>query len=203
METQIIKGQNNIIRFGIIGCSRIAKKAMIPAIIDSEFAELEMIGSRSKEKASEFCTEFGCNSYGTYEDVLKNKNIDAVYISLPVGSHEQWAIKSAESGKHVLCEKSSAMSLESAKKMIATYKKNNVRLLECFMFRYHPQHKKVIEIIRNNILGDLLTFKGDFGFPFPDKENIRLKKELGGGVLNDANSCGKGCFHSIIRPSFL
>lgn len=174
------------VRFGIIGCSRVAKKAMLPAMNDAKMAEIGMIGSRSPEKALEFSKEFGCNSYGSYRDVLRNENIDAVYISLPVGSHEEWTTKSAEAGKHVLCEKSSTTSLASAKRMVAACRKNNIRLLEGFSFRYHPQHKKVIGLIKQGLLGDLLMFHGYFGFPFPDNDNIRLKKELGGGVLNDS-----------------
>jgi len=174
------------IKFGIIGCSRVAKKSMLPALNSSEIAEIEMIGSRSLERAKEFSKEFNCNSFGTYEDVLKNKNIDAVYISLPVGLHEEWAVKSAKAGKHILCEKSSTTSLDSAKRMIKTCKENNVRILECFMFKYHPQHKEVVNLIKEGILGDLLVFQGCFGFPFPKEDDIRLKKEFGGGVLNDA-----------------
>ena len=173
------------VRFGIIGCSRIAKKAMLPAINDAGMAEIGSIGSRSLEKALEFSKIFGCRSYGTYSDVLNN-NIDAVYISLPDGLHEEWTIKSAEAGKHVLCEKSSTTSLASAKRMVAVCKKNNVRLLEGFSFRYHPQHKKVISLIKEGLLGNLLMFHGCFGYPFPDNDNIGLNKELGGGVLNDA-----------------
>jgi len=174
------------VRFGIIGCSRIAEKNMLPAITDAEMAEVGMIGSRSPEKALEFCNKFGCDSYGTYADVLSNNNIDAVYISLPVGLHEEWTIKSAEAGKHVLCEKSSTTCLVSAKRMVAASRNNNVRLLEGFTFRYHPQHKKVISLIKDGLMGNLLMFHGCLGFPFPDDNNIRLKKELGGGVLNDA-----------------
>lgn len=174
------------IKFGVIGCSRVAKKSTLPALNSSEMAEIEIIGSRSLEKAKEFCEEFNCNSYGTYEDVLKNKNIDAVYISLPIGLHEEWVVKSAKAGKHILCEKSSTTSLDSAKRMVGICRENNVRILEGFMFKHHPQNKKVLGLIEEGILGDLLAFQGCFGFPFPKEDNIRLKKELGGGVLNDA-----------------
>jgi len=173
------------IKFGIIGCSRVARKLVLPALNSSKIAEIEIIGSRSLEKAKEFCKEFNCNSHGTYEDVLKNKNVDAVYISLPIGLHEEWVVKSAKAGKHILCEKSSTISLDSAKKMLKTCRENNVRILEGFMFKHHPQHKKVLDLIKKNTLGDLLVFQGSFGFPFPKEDDIRLKKDLGGGVLND------------------
>ena len=105
------------IKFGIIGCSRIAKRSVIPAITTSEFAEIEMIGSRSIDKAKKFSNEFNCKKYGTFEDVISDDSIDAVYISTPIGTHEEWAIKAASAGKHILCEKSSTTSFESAKKM--------------------------------------------------------------------------------------
>lgn len=174
------------IRFGIIGCSSISKKNMLSAINDSSFAEIGMIGSRSPEKALEFCKKFNCRYSGSYNDILKNGEIDAVYISLPTGLHEEWTVKAAEAGKHILCEKSSTTSLESAKRMVSACKKNNVRLLENFMFKHHPQHKEVMGLIQNGFLGKLLKFHGCFSSPLPDSSSIRINKDLGGGVLNEA-----------------
>lgn len=176
------------IRFGIIGCSRIAKKAVIPAIIDSENAKLEMIGSRSIEKARLYSGEFGNVEYGSYEDILNNKNIDVVYISLPIGLHEEWVMKSAQAGKHIICEKSLTTSFESAKKMFHESKKNNVRLMEGFMFRYHPQHKKILDLIKEGKIGTPIFFEGVFSFPFPDGKDHRFDKNLGGGCLNDSGA---------------
>ena len=81
------------LKFGIIGCSRIAKRSVIPAIIKSEFAELEIIGSRSTDKAKEFAKEFNCKKFGTYEDVISDDSVDAVYISTPISTHKEWSIK--------------------------------------------------------------------------------------------------------------
>ena len=177
------------VRFGIIGCSRIARHSVIPAIIKSEFSKLEFIGSRSIEKAKEFSKEFNCKKFGLYEDVLSDKNIDAVYISTPIGTHEEWSVKAALEGKHVYCEKSSSTSFESAKNMIECSKQNNVRIMEGFMFKFHSQHKKVKELIDKNRIGDLISFDGKFGFPAFPKGDIRYNKDLGGGFLNDS-----GCY---------
>ena len=177
------------LRFGIIGCSRIAKRSVIPAILKSEFAELQMIGSRSVDRAKEFSSEFNCKNYGTYEDVISDESVDAVYISTPIGTHEEWAIKAANAGKHIHCEKSSTTSFESAKKMIENSKQNNVRIMEGFMFRFHPQHQKVKDLINNNKIGDLVSFNGTFGFPAFPEGDIRYNKKLGGGFLNDS-----GCY---------
>ena len=187
----------NSLRFGIIGCSRIAKRSVIPAILKSEFAELQMIGSRSVDRAKEFSSEFNCKNYGTYEDVISDESVDAVYISTPIGTHEEWAIKAANAGKHIHCEKSSTTSFESAKKMIENSKQNNVRIMEGFMFRFHPQHQKVRELIDNNSIGELFSFNGSFGFPaFPDGD-IRYNSKIGGGFLNDT-ACYPICASRMI-----
>jgi len=177
------------IRFGIIGCSRIAKRSVIPAILKSEFAELKMIGSRTVDKAKEFSKEFNCQDYGTYEDVISEDSVDAVYISTPVGLHEELAIKAASAGKHIYCEKSSTTSFGSAKRMIESAKQNNVRIIEGLMFRFHPQHQKVKELINDKKIGKLTSFNGSFGFPKFPEGDIRYDSKLGGGFLNDS-----GCY---------
>ena len=185
------------LRFGIVGCSGIAKKSTIPAIQNSEFAELAMIGSRSESKAEKFANEFHCEQFGTYDDVISNDSLDVVYISTPIGTHEEWTIKAANTGKHILCEKSSTTSFESAKKMISTCNDNNVRIMEGLMFKFHPQHQKVRELIDNNSIGELFSFNGSFGFPtFPDGD-IRYNSKIGGGFLNDA-ACYPICASRMI-----
>ena len=179
----------NPLKFGIIGCSRIARKSVIPAILKSEFAELERIGSRTIEKSKEFSTEFNCKKNGTYDDVIFDDSINAVYISTPIGTHAELAMKAASAGKHVYCEKSSTDSFTSAKDMVECSKNNNVRIMEGFMFRFHPQHQKVQELINNKKIGNIDSFNGSFGFPSFPEGDIRYNKELGGGFLNDS-----GCY---------
>jgi predicted dehydrogenase len=179
----------NPLKFGIIGCSRIAKKSVIPAILKSEFAELEIIGSRTNEKSKEFSKEFNCEKNGTYDDVIFDDSVNAIYISTPIGMHAELAIKAASAGKHIYCEKSSTDSFNSAKKMVECSKNNNVRIMEGFMFRFHPQHQKVKEWINNNKIGKLDSFNASFGFPSFPEGDIRYNKELGGGFLNDS-----GCY---------
>ena len=185
------------LRFGIIGCSGIAKKSTIPAIQNSEFAELVMIGSRSKDKAEKFANEFNCEHFGTYDDVLTNDSLDAVYISTPIGTHEEWAIKAANAGKHILCEKSSTTSFNSAKKMINACNDNNVRVMEGFMFRFHPQHQKVRELINDNSIGELFSFNGIFTFPTLPDGDIRYNSKIGGGFLYDS-ACYPICASRMI-----
>ena len=173
------------LKFGIIGCSRIAKRSVIPAIIKSEFAELEIIGSRSLDKAKEFANEFHCEKFGTYEDVISDDSVDVVYISTPIDTHAKWSNKATAAGKHVYVEKSSTYNLDSAMEMVESAKKNNVRLMEGFMFRFHPQHQKVKELIKEGKIGEIKSFNGIFGFPAFPEGDIRYDS----GFLEDS-----GCY---------
>ena len=102
------------LKFGAIGCSRVAKKYFFPAIKNSEFTELGFVGSRSLEKAKTWANENNSNFFGHYDEVLES-DVDAVYISLPISMHEEWVTKAAKLGKHILCEKSSTTSYSSEK----------------------------------------------------------------------------------------
>ena len=153
-----------------------------------------------KKKSKEFASEYNIKKFGSYEDVLDDSNVDAVYISTPVGTHEKWVVKAVNAGKHVLCEKSSTTSYNSAKQMIDASTRNNVRIMEGFMFRFHPSHKKVKEFIKNGNLGKLFSFYGKYGFPPIEHNNIRYDKSLGGGVLNDAG-CYPICASRILFES--
>ena len=173
------------LKFGIIGCSRIAKRSVIPAIIKSEFAELEIIGSRSTDKAKEFAKEFDGKKFGTYEDVISDNSVDVVYISTPIDTHAEWSNKATAAEKHVYVEKSSTNDLKNAEKMVESAKENNVRLMEGFMFRFHPQHQKVKEPIKEGKIGEVKSFNGIFGFPAFPEGDIRYDS----GFLMDS-----GCY---------
>ena len=178
------------IRFGIIGCSSIAERTTIPAIIRAKNATLQTIGSRNIDKAKKFATKFSCRSYGTYDDVLNDRNVDVVYISLPIGLQKELVIKSAKAGKHIICEKSASTSFTDAKKMVKICTNNKVRLLEGFAFRFHPQHKQIVKIIDRRSFGRTFTLISKFLIPMKEtSQNFRFKKELGGGALNDL-----GCY---------
>ena len=174
------------LRFGIIGCSSIAERITIPSIIESKYTILENIGSRNTLKAKKFSKKFKSQSYGNYENVLDDKNIDAVYISLPIGLQEKWIIKSANAHKHILCEKSISTSLKSIKKIISACKKNNVSILEGFSYRFHPQQKTIERILDQKKIGNIRNFSSCFLLPIlPSTDNFRFNKKLGGGILND------------------
>lgn len=178
------------IRFGIIGCSSIAERITIPAILEAKDSTLQFIGSRDLCKAKKFAKNFFCDSYGSYENVLRDDSVDAVYISLPIGLQENWVIRAANAGKHIICEKSATISYRSAKKMLEVCSKNNIRLMEGFSFRFHPQHEKILKIINDKRFGKVFSFASSFGFNLSySPKNFRYKRSLGGGALNDI-----GCY---------
>jgi predicted dehydrogenase len=174
------------IRFGIIGCSNVARNSFLPALVKSKKAHLEFLGSRSKGKGLSFSKQFHCKNFGSYEKVLENESVDAVYISLPPSLQEQWIIRAANAGKHIICEKSATTSFQSAKKMLNVCKKNHVRIMEGFSFLYHPQHFSVMKYLKQNKIGDYSSLNAKFSFNLDrSSADFRLNKELGGGILND------------------
>ncbi|MBL4716233.1 MAG: oxidoreductase [Bacteroidetes bacterium] len=177
------------VRFGILGCADIAKRKIIPAILASTDAELICVASRDKNKGGEFGKTFNCIVLDSYDQLIQYDEIDVVYIPLPNSMHCEWAIKAAENGKHVLCEKSLALNLQEAEKMVNAAKANNVVLFEAFVYQFHPQHKQVKEIVKSGEIGDVKYV--NIGFGFPEKDfNIRYVPELGGGALLDVGTYG-------------
>ena len=176
------------VKIGILGCANIAQKYAIKAFQAIDNAEVTFIASRDTAKAKEWASRYNIRSHGSYEDLIKNKEVDAVYIPLPMGLHEEWIVRAATAGKHVISEKSIAPNWEGVKKIVAECKKHNVILYENFMCGFHPQHARVISILKAGTIGDVFSFQGVFGFPAMAKDNIRLKKELGGGSLNDVGA---------------
>ena len=174
-------------RIAVMGCANIAKRYVIPAIKDlnDEF-DLIAVSSRSNEKATEFANEFNCEAITGYDKLLARSDIDMVYIPLPTGLHEEWVLKSLESGKHVYVEKSLAMSYDSALKMVDAARKYDLVLMENFQFIHHNQHQFVKKLVEEGRIGSLRLLRASFGFPPLDKDNFRYDPTLGGGVLIDA-----------------
>jgi predicted dehydrogenase len=183
------------LKLGLLGCSNVAEKNLFPYLISSQYYELYSVGSRNPAKAQRWSEKYSASHYGTYEEVLESE-IDVVYISLPISMHEEWSIKAAKKGIHVICEKSSTISYQSAKKMVQSCKDNKVRILEAFSFRFHIQHERVLSLIKKNGT-EILNFYGTYGMPAFPKNDIRWNKDLGGGVLNDV-ACYPVCASRLI-----
>jgi len=176
------------VRFGVIGCGYIAKKAILPALKKSQYAELVAVASRDKTKAESFSSEFECIAENDYESLLHRKDINAVYIATVPSTHEEIILTAAKNGKHILCEKPLTGSYNSAKKIVDHCKKHKVGIFEGFMYQFHSQHKKVREFINDGHIGKPINFTASFGFPPLEKNNFRYRPELGGGALLDAGS---------------
>ena len=184
------------IRWGVLSTANIGRAAVIPAIKASSNGKLIAVASRDSEKASKFAVDNQIpQSYGSYEALLADDQIDAVYIPLPNSLHRQWVIAAANAGKHVLCEKPLALNEKECFEMDKAAQINHVKLMEAFMYRFHPQTVKVIQLIKDKAIGDLKSIHSVFTFYVKNKNNIRYSSELGGGSLMDV-----GCYCvNIIR----
>jgi xylose dehydrogenase (NAD/NADP) len=175
------------LRWGILGCAGIAKRAVIPGIQASETGVTAAIASRNEDKAKETAAQFNIpTAYGSYEALLEDENIDAVYIPLPNHLHKEWTIKAAEAGKHVLCEKPIALNAEEAAEMAAACNKAGVKLVEAFMYRHHPRYAMIQEVIKSGEIGLIRGIHGAFTFnSSQNHNNVRFNNEWGGGSLYD------------------
>ncbi|WP_303316571.1 Gfo/Idh/MocA family oxidoreductase [Flavivirga abyssicola] len=189
--------------WGILGCANIAITSVIPAILRSDANAKIIVSSRSLQKAEEVSGRYNCNFVTGYEKLLEIEELDAIYIPLPTGLHYEWVLKALKLGKHVLVEKSAAMTFNEANEMVELARRKNLALVENFQFQHHSQHKVVKSIIKEKRLGELRCFRSSFGFPpFGGDNNIRYKKELGGGALLDAGAYTLKAASFILEKDF-
>lgn len=176
---------NKKVRIGILGCANIAKKSAIKAFQSINNAVVTSIASRDPKKAREYASLFSIPTHESYDKLIKNPKIDAVYIPLPIGLHKEWIIKAAKAGKHIIAEKSLTTDLQSAKEIINASKKAKIVLYENFMCDFHPQHQKVLSLIANGEIGQPFVFRSYFSIPMMNEDSFRYNKNLGGGSLNE------------------
>jgi D-xylose 1-dehydrogenase (NADP+, D-xylono-1,5-lactone-forming) len=181
------------LRWGILGgTSWIARDAVIPGIRKSRNGALTATASRDPAAASRRLRESDGVRVLTYEGLLADPAVDAVYIPLPNSLHVEWAIKAAEAGKPVLCEKPLGRDAAEAQTIVDAFARLGVPLMESFMYRFHPQHRRIRELIDAGVIGDVLEVRSHLSVDImspPDPDNIRMKPELGGGALLDM-----GCY---------
>lgn len=190
MKRQFAKIMNEKVRWGILGAANIAVKKVIPAMQAGDFCEITAIASRNLERAKQAASDLNIPKfYGSYEELLADAEIDAIYNPLPNNLHVSWTIKAAEAGKHVLCEKPIALTIEEAGKLIETRDRTGVKIQEAFMVRAHPQWLGVRDLIEKNRIGKLQAINGFFSYFNTDAANIRNNLETGGGALLDI-----GCY---------
>ncbi|SCY15405.1 Gfo/Idh/MocA family protein [Butyrivibrio sp. INlla14] len=186
------------IKWGVLGTANIARGCTIPGMKLAEDCELYAIAGRSLEKAESFKQEFGFQkAYGSYEELIADKDVQAVYIPLPNNLHLKWVKEALSAGKHVICEKPLALNADEAKLMFDTAKENGVYLMEAYAYLHSPYVESLKKDIADGVIGDVDYIETAFvtqGY----KEDIRLHKDLGGGAMYDL-----GCYCTTMILSLI
>ncbi|CAN5191747.1 Gfo/Idh/MocA family oxidoreductase [soil metagenome] len=178
------------VRWGVLGAAGIARTKVIPAMRSARWSRVVAIASRDKEKARAAANELGIeHAHASYEELLADSEVEAVYIPLPNHLHVPWSIRAADAGKHVLCEKPIALSAAEARDLLTARDRNRVLVGEAFMVRVHPQWLAVRELVRSGRIGELHLITCHFSYSKHDPDNIRNRAEYGGGSLMDV-----GCY---------
>jgi predicted dehydrogenase len=178
------------VRWGILGVARIATVKVIPAMQRGAYSDIVAIASRDLQKARSAAGDLGIpRAYGSYEQLLADPEIEAIYNPLPNHLHVPWSIRAAEAGKHVLCEKPVSMTVAECRTLIDARDRTGVKIGEAFMVRTHPQWLRARELVRSSEIGDLRAVMTAFSYNNRDPKNIRNVEEWGGGALMDI-----GCY---------
>jgi len=181
---------NRKVRWGVLGAANIAVQKVIPAMQRGEWCEIAAIASRDASKAEQAAGDLDIpKAYGSYEDLLGDPEIEAIYNPLPNHLHVPWSIRAAEAGKHVLCEKPVGLDAHQARKLFEAQARTGVKIGEAFMVRTHPQWLHARELIRAGRIGELRAVMGFFSYFNRDAANIRNVRDWGGGGLMDI-----GCY---------
>ena len=178
------------VRWGVLGVASIAVRRTIPGMQKGAWSEVAAIASRDLRKAEDAARKLGVpKAYGSYEELLADPDIEAIYNPLPNDLHVPWSIKAAEAGKHVLCEKPLSTMVALARRLLAVRDRTGVKIGEAFMVRTHPRWLRARELIRGGRIGELRSISGQFSYFNRDPANIRNIRESGGGALLDM-----GCY---------
>lgn len=180
------------VRWGLLACGKIAE-AFAGGVQQSTSGELVAVASRDAERAAAFGARFGVpNCHGSYEALLADPEVDAVYISTPHPMHAEWAIKAADAGKHILCEKPIAMNHAEASTIVDAARRNGVFLMEAFMYRCQPLLAKVLDLLRAGAIGEVRVIRASFGFCCPydlDAACSRMRLEAAAFSMSAAIRC--------------
>ena len=191
------------LRIGVLGAANIAR-AFIKGVQPSSRVTVVGVASRDSAKAERFAAEAGIpRSYNSYQALLSDRNIDAIYNPLPNSLHAEWSIRAVEAGKHVLCEKPLAATATEARAMFEAAKRNQVHLVEGYPYRAQPQTLKMRELLDAGAIGRVQLIQASFGFTMSNDANIRLNPSLAGGALMDVGSytVSLACMVAKARPS--
>ena len=194
LQVDLLKNKENKmerkINWGVLGYAGIARKHVLPAMLKTSNSVAYAIASRSDKKLKDAVSAFGFKkTYHTYDELLDDDAVQAVYIPLPNAMHKEWVIKAARKGKHVLCEKPLALHEDDVKEMMSVAKDCNVKLMEAFMYRFTPRTAKVIELLESGVIGKIGQINSNYSFYLENYDDIRMNRDLGGGSLHDV-----GCY---------
>ena len=179
-----------MLRLGVMGCADIAVSRVIPGLNGSDSTDVCALASRDGKKALTWAKKLGIrHHFSSYDEMLENDGIDAVYIPLPNSLHSKWTLRALEKGKHVLCEKPLALSNGEVRRMIRVARERNLVLQEGFMYRFHPRNRAVLEMVRRGDIGELRSMESSFSYVLDGTESYLMNRELGGGALYDV-----GCY---------
>jgi predicted dehydrogenase len=178
-----------MLRLGLLSTARI-NRAILSAARASDRVELAAVASRDDARADEYAREHGiARAHGSYDALLEDSEIDAVYVPLPNGLHHEWTLRALAAGKHVLCEKPYSRRPAEVDEAFALAERSGLVLMEALMYRHHPQMRRLPELVAEGAIGRLRTIRASFGFLLEDDANVRLRPELEGGALMDV-----GCY---------
>jgi len=186
------------VRWGVLGVGKHFTQRVLTPLLKSPLLEVAAIASRSVEKARSVAEGFGIPTwYGSYEELLRDHSLEAVFIALPNSLHAEWVRRAADAGKQVLCEKPLALNAAEAQACVDHCRRKKVRLMEAFMYRFHPQWSRTVELVRAGEIGQVRAVHCLFAYHNTDPANIRNIAELGGGALMDI-----GCY-AVSMPRLL
>ena len=179
------------VRWGVLSTADIGIGQVLPAMQQGTYCEIAAIASRSPEKAQAAAAQLGISkAYGSYEELLADPEIDAIYNPLPNHLHVPWSIKALQAGKHVLCEKPIALTSAEAQTLLDVARQYpHLKVMEAFMYRFHPQWQRARQLVRDGNIGELRTIQSFFSYYLDDPNNIRNRHDVGGGAMLDI-----GCY---------
>ena len=178
------------LRIGTLGAAMITPNALTDPASNNDDVVVAAVAARDRTRAEKFASQHDIETvYDSYDDVIADSSLDAIYNPLPISHHKEYSIKALRAGKHVLCEKSFSLNAAEAREMAAVGDETGLVLIEAFHYRYHPVFQKALEFVDSGVLGDLQHIEAQFIVGTPNKENIRMIYETGGGATMDM-----GCY---------